>query len=282
MAADWLKTRLDLPDDPAVIFIAAVTKLDVDAVVGKCIRFWAWANRNTRDGRLPGVNAEWLDRFVGKRGFAKAMSQTIPPWLEIGDTGLVIPRFDRHNGKSAKERAANTLRQQLSRDSRDKSPVDVTDSSRGERDNVATKARPEKRREDNHPPSPDVALSDECRAWAEAEQEVCSCRGVIVGGERIAAARKAGAKPKDILELLVIYDQRIAEWTSPAGVLANRIGRWRSGQAPADGWPDPSPGRRRFNQVDPVAEETLRNRKENDRLRAETAARRARAANEKA
>jgi hypothetical protein len=126
MAGDWIKMRIGLADDPAVIAISRATKLDADTVVGKLHCIWGWADQNTADGRLDGVPASWIDTKVGKRGFAAAMASTNPPWLIIEDSGVTIPRFDRHNGKAAKSRADALERQRLTRKMCDKSVTDVT------------------------------------------------------------------------------------------------------------------------------------------------------------
>jgi len=60
MAGDWIKMRMDLPDDPAVIGITERTGLDGDTVVGKLFRVWSWANRQTIDGNASGVTEAWL------------------------------------------------------------------------------------------------------------------------------------------------------------------------------------------------------------------------------
>lgn len=120
MAGDYIPMRLDLAEDPAVISIAATTKLSTDLVVGKLHRFWSWANRHTSDGRLPGVPADWLDTFVGKKGFAAAMAATPErPWLVIENVGITIPNFDHWNGQSAKKRLEGAIRKRRSRENGD-------------------------------------------------------------------------------------------------------------------------------------------------------------------
>lgn len=103
MAGDWIKMRTDLRDDPAVIGIAARLGLDEDTVVGKLHRVWSWANRQTTDGNAPSVTKTWLDRYIGVTGWSDAMEKE--GWIDFQTGSLVIPKFDRHNGKSAKERA---------------------------------------------------------------------------------------------------------------------------------------------------------------------------------
>ena len=70
MALEWIKMRCDLPEDPTVISIAADLHLTEDAVVGKLLRLWAWADRHLVDGYAPGVTASWVDDLVRAPGFA--------------------------------------------------------------------------------------------------------------------------------------------------------------------------------------------------------------------
>lgn len=134
MAGDWLKMRLDLADDPAVIGIANATDLDEYGVVGRLHKLWSWADRQSRDGHAQSVTKKWVDRYLERDGFAQAMVDV--GWLVFDKTGLMIPKFDRHNGKGAKNRA-------LSKDRK------VTQRSRSERDTNVT--REEKRREESKP-----------------------------------------------------------------------------------------------------------------------------------
>lgn len=111
MAGDWIKMRMDLPEDPAVIGIAQATGLDEDTVVGKLHRVWSWANRQTIDGNARTVTSSWLDRYVGVTGFSQAMVDV--GWLTCklgGDDGISLPEFERHNSQSAKQRALTARR----------------------------------------------------------------------------------------------------------------------------------------------------------------------------
>ena len=95
--------RIDLADDPAVIRIRRATGIDADAVVGKLHRLWSWADAHTTDGFADGLDAEWVDEFVGCQGFAEAM--TAAGWLASEEGGIRFANFDRHNGQPAKVRA---------------------------------------------------------------------------------------------------------------------------------------------------------------------------------
>lgn len=117
MAGDWIKMRVDLGDDPAVVQIAAALDISEDEVVGKLHRLWAWADRHTTDGTAPAITAKWVDRYVAMGGFAEAMIST--GWISFSEAGVAFPGFERHNGDSAKRRVEATLRQRLSRKNRD-------------------------------------------------------------------------------------------------------------------------------------------------------------------
>jgi len=136
MAGDWIKMRTNLADDPAVIGIADALDLDEDTVVGKLHRLWSWADSQSRDGHAASVTKKWVDRYVRADGFADAMISV--GWMIVDKSGVTLPNFDRHNGKTAKTRALSSDRQSRKRHG------DVTEESRDERDKNVT--REEKRR----------------------------------------------------------------------------------------------------------------------------------------
>lgn len=102
MAGDWLKMRIDLHDDPAVIAIAQATGQDEDAVAGKLLRLWGWVSRQTIDGNAPSVTEKWIDRYLRVEGFARAM--VAAGWLIVTEAGIQIPKWNHHNSESAKSR----------------------------------------------------------------------------------------------------------------------------------------------------------------------------------
>lgn len=147
MAGDWIKMRVDLADDPAVIGIAARLGLDEFAVVGRLQALWSWADGQSRDGHAAGVTAAWVNRKVQCDGFAEAMASV--SWLRIDETGITFPNFDNHNGETAKTRALGKNRKQKQRNGAH-GHADVpevgADLSRNQRDESVT--REEKRREE--------------------------------------------------------------------------------------------------------------------------------------
>jgi len=143
MAGDWIRMRVDLADDPAVIAMATRLRIEEDSVVGKLHRLWSWADRHTTDGRVAGVNAEWVDRFIGRKGFSEAMEAV--GWMVFGPDFLEFPHFDRHNGESAKRRGEAQLRKRASRSMKRSGHTSVTKNC----DQTVTECvtREEKRRE---------------------------------------------------------------------------------------------------------------------------------------
>lgn len=117
MAGDWIKMRMDLSEDPAVYRLARLTGLDRLSVVGRLHAFWSWADKHAVDGRVDGGASADVDDIVDHPGFAQAMVTV--KWLQVGEDFLALPKHDRHNGESAKERSLKNARQARWRDGKD-------------------------------------------------------------------------------------------------------------------------------------------------------------------
>lgn len=150
MAGDWIKLQTCTPDKPEVYLLAEELDIDPDAVVGKLVRIWCWADAQTRDGYAT-VTKALLDRITGVTGFTIAMLHV--GWLVETEHGFMFPNFERHNGKTAKTRAMGTVRVQNHR-SKSADDVtcnaDVTQMKRDTSNSSVTKALPEKRREEKN------------------------------------------------------------------------------------------------------------------------------------
>ena len=174
MAGEWIKMRIDLADDPAVIRIRRATGIDADGVVGKLHRLWSWADAHTTDGFTDGLDAEWVDEFVGCHGFAEAM--TAAGWLASEEGGIRFANFDRHNGKPAKARALGKNRMKRIRCA-----------------GSATVAQPEKRREEKKKDIPAAPVAPtETRKPRSRSQPTDSIRWTPAAGwEGITAEDRA-------------------------------------------------------------------------------------------
>ena len=137
MAGDWIKMRTDLFTHPKVVRISSALKADTLRTVGGLMSAWCLFDAHSADGRLEGYTLEYLDAHLRWEGFSEAMASV--GWLEADEFGLVLPRFDTHNGQSAKRRAQDSDRKR-----------EVRKMSASEADK--TRTREEKRREEGIPP----------------------------------------------------------------------------------------------------------------------------------
>lgn len=108
MAANWIKVEVITPDKPEIFRLAEILKIDPDAVLGKAIRFWVWADQQTIDGNANSVTKNAIDRVAFMSGFADALITV--GWLQENNGSLTLPNFDRHNGESSKKRALTNRR----------------------------------------------------------------------------------------------------------------------------------------------------------------------------
>ncbi|MEP8938451.1 DnaT-like ssDNA-binding domain-containing protein [Enterobacter mori] len=133
MAGDWIKMRADLHTHPKVVRMASALKADRLRIVGGLHSAWCLFDVHSVDGLLDGYSADTLDDLIGFPGFSRAMMAV--GWLEENGESLVMPRFEAHNGQSAKRRAQDADRKR-----------NVRKASASEADKMRT--REEKRRED--------------------------------------------------------------------------------------------------------------------------------------
>ena len=259
MAGDWIKIKTSLIDDPAVIGISSALGLDGDLVVGKLIRIWSWANHQTEDGKAVGVGPEWIDNYLRCEGFAQAMEKV--GWLKIKNDKITIPKFERHNGSSAKTRANAAKRQAKKR----------SQPSRTERDKNVTRPLAEKRREENKttppfppPPAsadhpPHVAKPPCPVAWGGVVSELIDL-GVFAPHPAVEAAQAAGASPEQVRAVLD-YARSVPDAYGP-GAIRNRVMISRPGLDPGQGWPSASPAHEAKRQA--FFEEEKRQRRRDD------------------
>lgn len=109
MAADWIKMRGNLWDDPRVSALVDATDTSEAAIVGGLYWLWSMADQHTEDGFLPGLSLRQIDRKTGIAGFGVALEAI--GWIEVSDDdGTLIKHFEEHNGASAKKRAQTARR----------------------------------------------------------------------------------------------------------------------------------------------------------------------------
>jgi hypothetical protein len=150
MAGQWLKFDASTPEKPETFAITvALGWTDPDLTVGKLLKVWRWFDEHTVNGNAPSVTLALLDLISGVPGLAKAMCDVC--WLRETGTGVELPNFDYHNGKTAKERALAAKRAANFRSG----GLAVTDGNDESNGGGVTDALPreEKRREYSKPKS---------------------------------------------------------------------------------------------------------------------------------
>lgn len=144
MAGDWIKMRADLHTHPKIVRMASALKADRLRIVGGLHSAWCLFDVHSVDGFLDGYTAETLDDMIGFPGFSRAMMAV--GWLEMDGENLVMPRFDEHNGQSAKRRAQDAARKKSVR------KMSASDADK-------MKTREEKRREEVKDKDPPISPS---------------------------------------------------------------------------------------------------------------------------
>jgi len=142
MAGDWIKMRVDLRDDPAVFKLAEILNIDELHVIGCLFCFWSWVDKHAVDGRVDGATSRLVDKVSMTAGFADALVAV--SWLQIDESGVTMPNFQRHNGESAKERGLKNARQARWRAKKDAN----VDGEASTSSPTEAPTREEKRRED--------------------------------------------------------------------------------------------------------------------------------------
>lgn len=113
MAGDWIKMRADLHTHPKVVRISSALKADRLRTIGGLHAVWCLFDAHSVDGHLDGYTTDALDDLIGWPGFARALLSV--GWLEVHAESIELPRFETHNGQSAKRRAQETDRKREAR-----------------------------------------------------------------------------------------------------------------------------------------------------------------------
>jgi len=126
MAGDWIKMRSNLWDDPRVGRLVDLTNSSEAAVIGALYWLWSTADQHTEDGAMPGLSLRQIDRKTGIPGFGAALCEI--GWLSDDPQGVVVQKFEEHNGTSAKRRCTDAQRKANSRS------VSASDADKGRTD----------------------------------------------------------------------------------------------------------------------------------------------------
>jgi len=116
MAGDWVKWVKGLSKRREVIVLARKLGMSRREAACACMEMWEWADDETANGHILGATGEDIDLQIGLPGFALALQSPEVGWLRVNSQGLTFPRWDRHNGESAKRRANDAAKKRQQRD----------------------------------------------------------------------------------------------------------------------------------------------------------------------
>lgn len=115
MNEPWIKWTKGLTRKREVLLVAERLRIPPPQAAALCMQVWEWADDNTTDGYLRGMTPRMISAAVGIPGIAEALAAPEIGWLHTIPDGVVIPNFDRHNGKTAKQRALSARRSEAYR-----------------------------------------------------------------------------------------------------------------------------------------------------------------------
>uniref|UniRef100_A0A6M3L5Y7 Uncharacterized protein n=1 Tax=viral metagenome TaxID=1070528 RepID=A0A6M3L5Y7_9ZZZZ len=214
MAGDWIKVENVTPDKPEVFAIAEHLGIDPDAVLGKLIRIWVWADQQTYSGNAATVTLALLDRVAGVNGFGKSLLEA--GWLRQQKRGLVFPNFDRHNGQSAKQRGLTARRVAKTRAKKANDPIVTSALAREEKRREEKKEKKEKK---EAPPKAAVSVAfDPLKTELPPQLDTPCFRSVWSEWARHRIEIKAKLTPTSVKQQLAEF----AEWGERRAIAAIR------------------------------------------------------------
>lgn len=200
MAGDWIKMRTGLATSPKVVRMSSALRADRFRVIGGLHAVWCLFDEHSEDGFLDGYTFETLDEMIGFPGIAAAMASV--GWLSTDGDSLYVPRFDEHNGRSAKRRATETERKReerkLSASDADKDRTECGLEKRREEKNyseaIASGASPQPAQpmppaNDQRPSIPDCPHIEVLTLWAEMLPALPQHQPGLWGGTRASHLR---------------------------------------------------------------------------------------------
>ena len=213
MSEDWIKIRKGLPTDPRLVRISSALRADRLRTLGALVSAWFVFDTHSEDGSLSGYTPEVFDEIVGLPGLAVAMASV--GWMEITPQALIAPRFEEHNGATAKRRAQENRRKASARD------ADKLRTAAGR------KSGPEKEKEKEYSKSTLLLDSESVAGPVEPSELPLTCENAFQkfwesyprkkdkpAAERAFGKGKCAAVLSEILAAIE-RARRSAEWADP-------------------------------------------------------------------
>lgn len=100
--ANWIRVEKSTPYKQEIAEIARALHISTHEAFVRCFLVWSWADTESVDGFLKGIDLYGVDGVAGRRGFADVMVKV--GWLAQRSDGVGIPDFAKHMGSSQKKR----------------------------------------------------------------------------------------------------------------------------------------------------------------------------------
>ena len=109
MPGPWIKIEYATIKKPEVRKIGRSLNVTRQHAFALCVEFWMWCDANLKDGHVIGCDLTDIDDIVDCENFGEAMRQV--GWIKLEDDRYIVTNFQKHLGKSAKNRSLAANRQ---------------------------------------------------------------------------------------------------------------------------------------------------------------------------
>ncbi len=104
----WIKVQVTLPESPKIFRLARLLGVGRMAALGYAVRWFCWLDTHCVNGSTELTEGD-VDALIGRSGITRAFCEL--EWASVDAEGYVLVLdFDKHNGKSSKQRAENQAR----------------------------------------------------------------------------------------------------------------------------------------------------------------------------
>jgi hypothetical protein len=102
----WIRIEESTPNKPEIARLAQGLSVTLGDAFLEFVRLYLWADANVAcPGFVPRMSLELLDQIARVRaGTCASLASTEIGWLKLADGGVQFVNWERHNGKSAKQR----------------------------------------------------------------------------------------------------------------------------------------------------------------------------------
>ena len=106
--ASWIKVQVTLPESPKIFRLARLLGVGRMEALGYAVRWFCWLDTHCANGSTELTESD-VDALIGRVGITRAFCEL--EWASVDAEGYVLVLdFDKHNGKSSKQRAENQAR----------------------------------------------------------------------------------------------------------------------------------------------------------------------------